>query len=387
MIEFAETENVARLKVIGVGGGGGNAVNTMMESGLTGVEFLVANTDIQVLRCSKVPNKIQLGPQLTRGLGAGGDPEVGQKAALEDERRIAEYIRDADMVFITAGMGGGTGTGAAPVIGRIAKEHKILTVGIVTKPFDFEGKRRIQQAKRGIEELNECVDTLIVIPNQKLLSVVGKQPLSAAFKVADDVLCQAAKGISDLIQKPGLINLDFADVKTIMMDMGMALMGTGLGKGERKAIDAATGAISSPLLEENSVDGAKGMLINITGGPDMTLHEVNEATLFIQQKAHDDANIIFGSVIDPEMEGKMRVTVIATGFNRRSDLEAKVEMKAVDALPVVTPDARSYDKPAYLRTGKKLGDKHFHLQPTVNSKIEYETQYDIPTFLRHNNGH
>jgi cell division protein FtsZ len=359
----------------------------MMEAGLTGVEFLVANTDIQVLRCSRVPNKIQLGTQLTRGLGAGGDPAVGHKAAMEDYKRIAEYIKDADMVFITAGMGGGTGTGAAPVIGKIAKELNILTVGIVTKPFDFEGKRRIQQAKNGIEELNECVDTLIVIPNQKLLGAVGKQPLSAAFKVADDVLCQAAKGISDLIQKPGLINLDFADVKTIMLNMGMALMGTGLGKGERRAMDAATGAISSPLLEENSVEGARGMLINITGGPDMTLHEVNEATLFIQAKAHEDANIIFGSVIDPEMEGRMRVTVIATGFHRRSDLEEKKEMKNVSVLPVANPDIRSYDKPSYLRANKKIGEQHFQLQPTVNSKIDYETQYDIPTFLRNNNGH
>lgn len=387
MIEFAESDYVARLKVIGVGGGGGNAVNTMMASGLTGVEFIVANTDIQVLRCSRVPNKIQIGAELTRGLGAGGNPEIGEKAALEDYARIEEYVKDADMVFITAGMGGGTGTGAAPVIGKIAKDHNILTVGIVTKPFEFEGRRRVQQALKGIQELNDCVDTLIVIPNQRLLGHVGKQPLSEAFKVADNVVCQAARGISDLIQKPGLINLDFADVRTIMMDMGMALMGTGTGKGERRAIEAATAAISSPLLEENSVEGAKGLLINITGGADMTLHEVNEATLFIQEKAHEDANIIFGSVIEPDVRDEVRVTVIATGFHSREDQKIKSEMKNVSVLPnAAGKDMRSFDKPAFLRAKKNVGDAHFQLQPSVNSKIEYETQYDIPTFLRHHSG-
>ncbi len=387
MIEFAETDYVAKLKVIGVGGGGGNAVNTMIDSGLEGVEFIVANTDIQVLRHSRVPNKIQIGAELTRGLGAGGNPEIGSKAAMEDHRRIEEYIKDADMVFLTAGMGGGTGTGAAPVIGKIAKDHNILTVGIVTKPFEFEGKRRIQQAKEGIEELTKCVDTLIVIPNQRLLSVVGKQPLSEAFKVADNVLCQAARGISDLIQKPGLINLDFADVRTIMLDMGMALMGAGTAKGERRAIEAASAAISSPLLEENSVEGAKGLLINVTGGPDMTLHEVNEATLLVQEKAHEDANIIFGSVIDPEIKDEVRVTVIATGFNTRAELEVKSDMKSITVLPYATEkDASCYDKPAYLRARKESGNSQFQLQPSANSKIEYETKFDIPTFLRHNSG-
>ncbi len=387
MIELAETDYAAKLKVVGVGGGGGNAVNTMMSGGLEGVEFIVANTDIQVLKCSRVPNKIQIGSELTRGLGAGGNPEVGYNAAIEDVKRIEEYIKDADMIFITAGMGGGTGTGAAPVIGKIAKEHGILTIGIVTKPFDFEGKRRIEQAKKGIEELNECVDTLIVIPNQKLLGFVGKQPLSEAFKVADNVCFQAAKGISDLIQKPGLINLDFADVRTIMCDMGMALMGTGISQGESRALDAATAAISSPLLEENSVEGAKGLLINVTGGPDMTLHEVNEATLFIQEKTHEDANIIFGSVIDPEMRDSIHVTVIATGFKTRADQVAHKDMKSISVLPIAEHQGpQSYDKPTYLRAKKQVGDNQFDLKASGNTKIEYETQYDVPTFLRSGSG-
>lgn len=387
MIEFAEMDYVAKLKVIGVGGGGGNAVNTMMASGLEGVDFLIANTDIQVLRNSRIPNKIQIGSELTKGLGAGGNPEVGYHAALEDQDKIEEFIKDADMIFITAGMGGGTGTGAAPVIGEIAKQHNILTVGIVTKPFDFEGKLRTKQAREGLKELNKSVDTLIVIPNQKLLSCVGKQPLSEAFKVADNVVCQAARGISDLIQKPGLINLDFADVRTIMLDMGMALMGTGQARGERRAMEAATAAISSPLLEENSVEGAKGLLINITGGPDLALHEVNEATLFIKEKAHEDANIIFGSVIDPSIEDEIRVTVIATGFNTKEDQVAKAEMENVTALPYeASKDIRSYDKPTYLRAKKKVGDAQFQLHHSVNSKIEYESKFDIPTFLRNSPG-
>jgi len=382
MITFADTTDyVAKLKVIGVGGGGGNAVNTMMASGLKGVEFIVANTDIQVLRCSRVPNKIQIGAELTRGLGAGGNPEIGHKAALEDKKRVEEYIKDADMVFITAGMGGGTGTGAAPVIGRIAKEHNILTVAIVTKPFEFEGKRRYKQAMEGLRALDDSVDTVIVIPNQRLLGLAGKQPLSEAFKVADDVLFQAARGISDLIHKQGLINVDFADVKTIMSNMGMSLMGMGQGSGEQRAREAATRAISSPLLEENSVEGAQGILLNITGGPDMTLHEINEAARLIQEKAHDDANIIFGSVLDPELSDEIHVTVIATGFSRQSDQEATETMRNIHILPNVH-NARGYDTPAYLRAGKTVGECKRPSQPSVESQIEYETQYDVPAFLR-----
>ncbi|MCB1215033.1 MAG: cell division protein FtsZ [Deltaproteobacteria bacterium] len=319
MFEFEENlAQNAKIKVIGVGGGGGNAVNTMITSQLDGVEFIAANTDAQALRFSKAGIKLQIGAQVTKGLGAGADPQVGKQAALEDERAIAEVLEGADMVFITCGMGGGTGTGAAPVLARVAKELGALTVGVVTKPFAFEGKKRSKHAEMGVEELRENVDTLITIPNEKLLSVAGKDtPMLDTFKKADEVLLQAVKGISDLITIPGLINLDFADVRTIMAEMGMALMGTGTGEGENRAMEAAQQAISSPLLENVSINGATGIIINITGPSSMTLFEVNEASKLIQQEAHEDANIIFGAVVNEKFKDEIRVTVIATGFNKR----------------------------------------------------------------------
>ena len=316
--EFAAEENdlTARIKVVGVGGGGGNALNTMISSGLTGVEFIAANTDVQALHANLAQTKIQLGPNLTKGLGAGANPEVGRKAALEDIQRIAESLQGADMVFVTAGMGGGTGTGAAPIIAQVARDQGALTVGVVTKPFGFEGRRRTKNADLGIQEFADSVDTIITIPNQKLLSIAEDDlSMLAAFQKADDVLVQAVRGISDLIVNPGMINVDFADVKTIMSGMGRALMGTGYGRGERRAIEAAEMAIHSPLLDDISVDGATGILINFTGGPDMRLKEVNEAASLVQQAAHEDANIIFGVVTDPDMGDTVKVTVIATGFN------------------------------------------------------------------------
>jgi cell division protein FtsZ len=304
-----------KIKVIGIGGGGSNAVNSMIQAHVEGVEFIVVNTDIQALSSSLAPIKLQLGATLTKGLGAGANPDIGRRAALEDIDRISEILDGADMVFITAGMGGGTGTGAAPVISHIAKEKGCLTVAVVTKPFSFEGKRRLVQAEAGLRELRNTVDTLITIPNQRLLSVVGKQTsLRDAFRICDDVLRQSVQGISDLIAIPGLINLDLADVQTIMAEMGMAILGTGIASGDNRAVEAAQKAISSPLLEESSIEGARGVLINITGGPDLTLFEVNEASSIIKEMAHEDAQIIFGSVIDENMQGEVRVTVIATGF-------------------------------------------------------------------------
>ena len=313
----------ARIKVIGIGGGGGNAVNTMIGAKLTGVDFMVANTDAQSSEASQAPVRIQLGGLVTKGLGAGANPEIGRRAALEDQEQIREYLEGSDMIFITAGMGGGTGTGGAPVMARIAREVGALTVGVVTKPFIFEGKKRMRQAEEGIEELKQSVDTLIVIPNQRLLSIAAKTTtMLEAFHKADDVLLQAVRGISDLIITPGLINLDFADVRTVMAEMGLALMGAASASGENRAIEAAQKAISSPLLEDISIQGARGVLINITGGPDLCLHEVNEAASMIQEEAHDDANIIFGAVIDETMTDEIRITVIATGFG-----EVKEEKK------------------------------------------------------------
>jgi cell division protein FtsZ len=322
LIEFDDV-NHAKILVIGVGGGGGNAVNTMISGNLDGVEFVVANTDMQALEANMAPHKIQLGDSLTKGLGAGANPDVGRRSAEESMQHIADLISGADMVFVTAGMGGGTGTGAAPVIAQIARDCGALTVGVVTKPFGFEGKKRARQAVEGIERLESAVDTLIVIPNNRLLALVGAQTsMVEAFRKADSVLLNAVQGISDLMTVPGLINVDFADVRTIMSGMGRALMGTGIGTGKRRATEAAETAISSPLLEDVSIDGATGILINITGGPDLTLHEVNEASSLIQQAAHEDANIIFGSVIDPNLSEEVRITVIATGFNH----SAKTQM-------------------------------------------------------------
>src|SRR5438128_7283914 len=307
----------ARIKVIGIGGGGSNAVNRMVHVGLEGVEFIVANTDLQALRQSAAPIKLQIGSKLTKGLGAGADPNVGRQAALEDTEKIIQALDGADMVFVTTGLGGGTGTGAAPVIASLASELGALTIAVVTKPFRFEGKKRQSQAERGLEELRDCVDTVITIPNERLLATIARTTsLTHAFTTADDVLRQAIQGISDLILVPGLINLDFADVKTIMSGMGVAMMGTGIADGEGRAMQAAQRAISSPLLEDSSVNGARGVIINITGGPDMSLIEVNEASCVIQESAHEDANIIFGAVIDPALSGKVKITVIATGFDR-----------------------------------------------------------------------
>ncbi len=312
----------AIIKVIGVGGGGGNAINTMIKSDFRGVEYIVANTDMQALIKSDSASRIQLGPRLTKGLGAGGNPEVGRNSALEDEARVAEALAGADMVFVTAGMGGGTGTGAAPEVARIARSVGALTVGVVTRPFNFEGKRRRRQAELGIEAMKEQVDTLIVIPNQRLLSVVGETTgLNQAFYMADSVLLNAVRGVSELITVKGFINVDFADVRAIMSNMGMALMGTGRATGENRAINAARQAIESPLLEDISIKGATGILINVTGSEDMTLAEVQEAASLIEEEADEDANIIFGAAFDPEMNNEIKITVIATGFEPHAPSE------------------------------------------------------------------
>ena len=327
----AETRAGARIKVIGVGGGGGNAVNRMVRSGLEGVEFIVANTDLQALAQNAAPTRIQIGAKLTKGLGAGADPDIGRRAALEDTDKLIEVLSDADMVFVTTGLGGGTGTGAAPVIAGLATELGALTIAVVTRPFRFEGKRRGTSAERGLNELRDAVDTVITIPNERLLATIDRRtPLPDAFAAADDVLRQAIQGISDLIIVPGMINLDFADVKTIMSGMGFAIMGTGIGEGDTRAIDAAKRAISSPLLEDASVKGARGVIINVTGGPDFSLVEVSEASTIIQEAAHEDANIIFGAVIDPTMEGKVKITVIATGFDRPDARQHQPSQTPVD---------------------------------------------------------
>src|SRR4051812_31357885 len=313
----SETRRGAKIKVVGVGGGGSNAVNRMVEVGLGGVEFIVANTDVQALDHNRAAVKLQIGHKLTKGLGAGADPNIGRQAALEDTDTIIQSLSGADMIFVTTGLGGGTGTGAAPVIASLASELGALTIAVVTKPFKFEGKKRAMHAEAGLEALRECVDTVITIPNERLLTIIDrKTTLTEAFTLADDVLRQAIQGISDLILVPGLINLDFADVKTIMSGMGVAMMGTGTSEGENRAMQAAQKAIASPLLEDGTVNGARGVIINVTGGPDLSLMEVNEASCVIQEAAHEDANIIFGAVVDPNLSGKVKITVIATGFDR-----------------------------------------------------------------------
>lgn len=360
---------VARIKVIGLGGGGGNAVSRMMASRFTGVEFIVANTDIQALRTSPAPVKLQLGARLTNGLGAGSDPEIGRRAAEEDREQIARILEGADMVFVTAGLGGGTGTGAAPIVAGVAKELGVLTVAVVTKPFTFEGRKRAQQAEQGVAELRGVVDTLITIPNQRLLSVVERgTPLLEAFKVADSVLHQAVQGISDLILVPGLINLDFADVRTIMSGMGMALMGTGVGRGEHRAMDAAQKAVASPLLDETSIEGARGILINFTGGPDLSIHEVEEAARVVQEAAHEEAHIIFGAVIDENLKDEVRLTVIATGFSERKEATGP-SGKVVDLAktPRPTPSSQWRRRTAEIRAE---GD-----EPAAED-------LDVPAFLR-----
>jgi cell division protein FtsZ len=362
----------AKIKVIGLGGGGSNAVNRMIGAQFTGVDFVVANTDLQALYASPAAVKLQLGARLTSGLGAGSDPEIGKNAALEDRDRIQKVIEGADMVFVTAGLGGGTGTGSAPVVAAVAKELGILTVAVVTKPFAFEGRKRALQAEAGMAELRAVVDTLIAIPNQRLLAVVDRgTPLLEAFKVADTVLLQAVQGISDLILVPGLINLDFADVRTIMSGMGMALMGAGVGRGEHRAIDAAQKAVASPLLDDTSIEGAKGILINFTGGSDLSIHEVEEAARIVQEAAHEDANIIFGAVLDPTLVDEVRITVIATGFTERKEA-AGPGPKVVE----IAKGPRGTAQPS-----KEWRRRISEVRGEADGS-SYEEDLDVPAFLR-----
>ncbi len=345
-----EARNDAKIKVIGVGGGGGNAVNRMIDAGMEGIEFIVANTDLQALRMSHAPVKLQLGVKLTNGLGAGANPEVGRKAALEDSDKIIEALEGADMVFVTTGLGGGTGTGAAPIIASLASEMGALTVAVVTKPFSFEGKRRMQQAERGISELMESVDTTIVIPNEKLLGVAEDAGFFESFRIADDILRQGVQGISDIITIPGIINRDFADVKTIMARMGYAVMGTASASGARRTIDAAQRAIASPLLEAGAIDGARGILINITGSTSLKLAEVQQACSIIQGAAHEDANIIFGAVLDEKMKDAVKITVIATGFKemptgRARHQETRTSFAAIHEEAMEFPQAVAEEDP------------------------------------------
>lgn len=382
MIEFVANENRNRLsieledtdaspatiKVIGIGGGGSNAVNRMISAGVRGVDYIACNTDLQALRKASAPAKLQIGSRLTKGLGAGADPDVGRNAALEDQEKLAGAMKGADMIFLAAGLGGGTGSGAGPIIAKLATEAGALTVAVVTKPFLFEGKKRMRQAERAARELRDHVDTLITIPNQRLLSFVEHQtPLNEAFKIADDVLRQAIQGISDLINCPGEINLDFADVKKIMSDMGRALMGTAVAEGENRAVHAAQAAISSPLLEDASIEGARGVLINITGGADLTLFEVNEAAEIIQQAADPEAEILFGCVNDETMAGFVKVTVIATGFDR-----ARSEDLSIEEEPK-TPSVGRSARPPFLR-----GDDSGGFGPNASVRDDF----DIPTVLR-----
>jgi cell division protein FtsZ len=391
----------ARIKVVGVGGGGSNAVNRMVAAGFEGVEFIIANTDVQALHLNGAPNKLQIGAKLTKGLGAGADPNVGREAALEDTEKLIEALDGADMVFVTTGLGGGTGTGAAPVIASLASELGALTIAVVTKPFKFEGKKRQIQAERGLEELRECVDTVITIPNERLLSTIARTTsLTDAFGSADDVLRQAIQGISDLILVPGLINLDFADVKTIMAGMGLAIMGTGLAEGEGRAMAAANAAISSPLLEDASVKGARGVIINVTGGPDLSLIEVSEASGVIQEAAHEEANIIFGAVVDPTMQGKVKITVIATGFDRPAPTRTMAPSSA--ATPVDLHSYTTWKQDAGERVAASGGSRMTFSRravlelpippsPAVTAEIESSapgaefepvSPLDVPAFLR-----
>ncbi len=365
----------ARIKVIGVGGGGGNAVNRMIQTGIRGVEFIAANTDLQVLRVNKAPTKIQLGITTSRGMGAGANPEVGRQAALEDAEKIAECLSASDMVFVTAGMGGGTGTGAAPVVAKIASEAGALVVAIVSKPFAIEGRRKMRHADDGIAELREYVDTLITIPNERLYAFVDRNVTTwEAFRIADDVLRQAVQGVSDLITIPGVINLDFADVKRVMENMGMALMGTGTASGEHRAVEAAQRAISNPLLEEQSIHGARAVLINVTGGKDLSLHEVNEACALIQQAADEDADVIFGLVNDPEMNDAVKISVIATGFDAPA-VPARREAVTLAPEPARPGRARAAEPPP-------IPDDSGYGVNLMNVKDPREDIFDIPTFLR-----
>ncbi len=394
LLEFESPNRLeATIRVVGVGGGGGNALNTMISCGLGGVEFVAANTDSQALKYNQAPVKLQLGAQVTRGLGCGANPEKGRAAALEVRDRIRELLIDTDMVFVTAGLGGGTGTGAAPVIAEIAREVGALTVAVVTKPFQFEGRVRARHAERGLEELRRVVDTVITIPNHRLLALAGKTTsVRDGFRLADDVLFSAVRGISDLITVHGLINLDFADVRTIMNEMGMALMGTGVGSGDTRSADAARAAISSPLLEDLSIQGAHGVLINVTGGSDMTLYEVNEAASLIQESCHDDANIIFGAVIDENApDDEVRVTVIATGLDDGRAWRGRDREQPADAAPNVTPLRRESEGlgdsvPAAQQRPSAVAEPRREERADGEREAEwlspFEDELDVPTFLR-----
>jgi len=397
MIEFDENKNLAaKVKIIGIGGGGNNALNTMISYQLSGVEFIAANTDAQALAANMAPFKLQLGENLTKGLGAGANPEVGRKAALEDVEKIRELLKGADMVFITAGLGGGTGTGGGPVIAEVAREMGALTVAIVTKPFLFEGKKRMKQAEEGLANLKMTADALITIPNQRLLGISGKSmTLLEAFKKADDVLYHAAKGIADIIVGHGIINLDFADVRTVMAETGFALMGTGTASGENRSVEAAQRAISSPLLEDITIEGARGLLINITGGENMTLSEINEATTLIQKEAHEDANVIWGMVVDKAMKEDIRVTVIATGFGKKEEKKTFQFKKGAPisfGLREPSKDISDFslakkqnprDIPAFMRRVKSIERfDELKLESPQDFSVEDEDRFDIPTFLR-----
>ena len=390
MFRLEEEKNLSTvIKVIGVGGAGNNAINRMISTGMEGVEFIVVNTDAQQLRESLAPVKIQIGNKLTRGLGAGADPEVGRDAANEDRDKIQKSLKGADLVFITAGMGGGTGTGAAPIVAEVAKEMNALVVGVVTKPFRVEGKRRMDRAMEGIANLKSKADTLITIPNDLLLKIIDrKTPIEDAFRLADDILRQGVQGIADLIQVTGLVNVDFADVRTVMRETGDAMMGVGIGTGENKAIEATQMAINSPLLEEISIEGAKAVLINIAGGNDLSLHEVNEVTDIITKQVDQDANIIFGTTIDPALDDKLRVTVIATGFDKKRNMLTKNKEIIID-IKKAGPSLK-------LLEGKDRGDISDEIRiprAMQTFSLEYEKKrardytmedLDIPAFLRRN---
>ncbi|HEY6193236.1 MAG TPA: cell division protein FtsZ [Bacteroidota bacterium] len=376
----------AKIRVVGVGGGGGNAINSMIDKRLQGVDFFAINCDMQSLERNKAPNKIQIGKNLTRGLGAGADPSIGQRAVEEDRDEIARSIAGSDMVFVTAGMGGGTGTGGGPIVANIAKSIGALVVGIVTRPFTCEGKKRMAQAEAGIEEMKKQVDTLIVIPNQKLLSIVERNtPLQEAFDHANEVLHNATRGISELITIPGLINVDFADVRTIMREMGDALMGSGVAAGENRAIEAAHAAISSPLLEGVSISGALGVLVNVTGGPTMSLVEVDEAVSVIHEAAGEEANVIMGAVIDENLGDEMMVTVIATGFNKRGVSGVRVARqtaKVIERIPVGLQDLQRLEEPAFMRKGIEITVNPFRSDDMDQPETDSNADTDKPAFLR-----
>ena len=378
----------AKIRVVGVGGGGGNATNSMIKRGLHGVDFFAINTDLQALQRSAAPNKIQIGKNLTRGLGAGADPTIGYRAVEEDREEIARALTGSDMVFVTAGMGGGTGTGGAPLVANIARSLGALVVGLVTRPFHCEGKKRSMQAEQGLEELRKQVDTLIVIPNQKLLSIVERNtPLTEAFDIANQVLYGATRGISELITVPGLINVDFADVRTVMREMGDAVMGSGQANGENRAVEAAHMAISSPLLEDVSISGAQGVLVNITGGASLSLFEVEEATEIIHEAAGEDANVILGAVIDDQMTDEMTVTVIATGFNRKAVQASQGARqtktpKPIERVPSGATDLQILDEPAYVRRGVPITLPTQRAESDVQKEKIDKTDHDKPAFLR-----